>query len=487
MNASYMKKSIIFFFLIPLGLFFSSFYPNGLSPVQAKNNSFDKLTTGSFDRPATNPKILKLFDDLQDVIISVSNTIKPAVVHVEVVQKSGEFKYKSLASGLIVDQRGYILTNEHVVDKAQSITVTLPSKIEYPAEIIGTDKQTDLALIQIKTEESLFVAKLGNSDQVKVGEWVIAVGNPYGFDRTVSFGIVSGKGRVMPNLPLETQLINDFIQTDAAIDPGSSGGPLVDLKGEVIGINSIGFGRGQGFTIPINTANEVKNKLLTTGTIDRGWIGIGIQPLSRDYAKYYNKPDLEGVLISDVLPDSPAEKAGLLPGDVIIEYMGEKVSAEKEEDLNKFQFLISQSKVGESAQIKVVRYGIVVNMEVEVARQPKVKADEYETKFGFTVKEITDAIYREYMLDDKEGVLVSFVEVGGVASTAQLEEGDIVKKVEKIEIKNLDDFKKSLDQVKDEKQIMLTVKRGKTQRFVLFSPEEQAKISPEEEKNEKTE
>jgi len=471
MNASQMKKLISLFSLIALGLFFFGFNPSRLSGVQAKNNTFDQ--------PTTNPKILKLFDDLQDVIISVSNTIKPAVVHIEVVQKSGQFKYKSLASGLIVDERGYILTNDHVVDKAQSITVTLASKIEYPAEIIGTDKQTDLAVIQIKTQESLFVAKLGNSDEVKVGEWVIAVGNPYGFDRTVSFGIVSGKGRVFPNLPLETQLINDFIQTDAAIDPGSSGGPLVNLKGEVIGINSIGFGRGQGFTIPINTANEVKNKLLTTGTIDRGWIGIVIQPLSRDYAKYYNKPDLEGILIGDVIPDSPAEKAGLLPGDIIVEYMGEKASAEKEEDLNKFQFLISQSKVGEPVQIRIVRYGVAVNMTVEVARQPKVKADEYETSFGFTVKEITDAIYREYMLEDKEGVLVSYVEVGGAASTAQLEEDDIIIKVEKLEIKNLDDFKKSLEQVKNEKQIMLTVKRGKNKQFVL--------LLPEEEKKEKTE
>ncbi len=454
-----MKKSIFFVFLIVFGLFFFCLYPAG--------------STNIFAQPASDQKILKLFDDLQDVIISVSNTIKPAVVHIEVVHKSGQIKYKSLASGLIIDERGYILTNEHVVDKAQSITVTLPSKIEYPAEIIGTDKQTDLAVIQVKTEENLFVPQLGNSDEVKVGEWVIAVGNPYGFDRTVSFGIVSGKGRVFPNLPIETQLINDFIQTDAAIDPGSSGGPLVNLKGEVVGINSIGFGRGQGFTIPMNTANEVKDKLLTTGTIDRGWIGIAIQPLSRDYAKYYNQPDLEGVLIGDVIPDSPAEKAGLLPGDIIVEYMGQKVSAEKEEDLNKFQFLVSQSTVGEPAQIRIVRYRIPVNIEVEVARQPKVKADEYETDFGFTVKEITDAIYRLYMLDDKEGVLVSFVEVGGVASTAQLEEDDIIIKVENFEIENLDEFKKSLEQVKDEKQIMLTVKRGKAKRFVLLLPEEE--------------
>ena len=459
-----MKKTIFFLFLL---IFFSGMNPSGLSNVQAKKNRVDK--------PTINRKILKLFDDLQDVIISVSNTIKPAVVHIEVVHKSGQIKYKSLASGLIVDEQGYILTNDHVVDKAQSITVTLPSKIEYPAEIIGTDKQTDLAVIKIKTEESLFVPELGNSDDVKVGEWVVAVGNPYGFDRTVSFGIVSGKGRVFPYLPIENQLINDFIQTDAAIDPGSSGGPLVNLKGEVIGINSIGFGRGQGFTIPMNTANEVKNKLLTTGTIDRGWIGIAIQPVSRDYAKYYNQPDLEGILISDVIPNSPAEEAGLLPGDVIVEYMDEKVSAEKEEDLNKFQFLVSQTKVGEPAQLEIVRSGSSMNVEVEIARQPKVKADEYETDFGFTVKEITDAIYRQYMLDDKEGVLVSFVEVGGVASTAQLEEDDIIKKVENFEIKNLDDFKKSLEQVKDEKQIMLTIKRGKSKRFVLLLPEEEKK------------
>ncbi len=457
-----MRKSI---FLLFLTLLVVSIGLSESSKAQGKNRTIAQSST--------NPKILKLFDDLQDVIISVSNTIKPAVVHIEVVQKSGQFKYKSLASGLIIDERGYVLTNEHVVDQAQSITVTLPSKIEYPGEIIGTDKQTDLAVIKIKTEESLFVPKLGNSDEVKVGEWVVAVGNPYGFDRTVSFGIVSGKGRVFPYLPIENQLINDFIQTDAAIDPGSSGGPLVNLKGEVIGINSIGFGRGQGFTIPMNTANEVKDKLLTTGTIDRGWIGISIQPLSRDYAKYYNQPGLEGILISDVIPNSPADKAGLVPGDIITEYTGQEVSAEKEEDLNKFQFLVSQSKVQESARMKILRDGTPIDVAVEVAKQPKVKADEHESNLGFTVKEITDAIYRQYMLDDKDGVLVSFVEVGGVASTAQLQEDDVITKVGEFEIRNLQDFKESLEQVKDQKQIMLTVKRGKTKRFVLLLPEEE--------------
>jgi serine protease Do len=415
-------------------------------------------------------KTLKLFDDLQRMIVSVSDAIKPSVVHIEVVKKTGQIRYMTLASGLIVDKGGFVLTNEHVVDDAQSVKVTLPSKIEYPAEIIGVDKQTDLALIKMATKEELSVAKLGNSDLIEVGEWVIAVGNPYGFDRTVSFGIVSGKGRVLPNIPGESQLINDFIQTDAAIDPGSSGGPLVNLRGEVVGINSIGFGRGQGFTIPINVANQVKDKLLASGSIQRGWVGMAIQPLSRDYAKYFGQPDLEGILVSDVIPGSPAEEAGILPGDILVNYQGEKISAEKEEDLNKFQVMVSESEVGNPANLKIVRQGKDTTITLTISMQPKVKADEFETQYDFTVKEITENLYQQYMLDDKEGVLVSFVEVGGVASTALLEEGDMIKRVEDSNITTLDEFKESLEQVKDKNEIMLTVKRGKNKRYILLLP-----------------
>ncbi|MFH0931843.1 MAG: trypsin-like peptidase domain-containing protein [Candidatus Zixiibacteriota bacterium] len=417
-----------------------------------------------------NQKVLNLFDDLQKVIISLSNRIQPSVIHIEVIKKSDSFKFKSLASGLVVDPNGYILTNEHVVDKAQSIRVTLTSKLEYPAEVIGTDKQTDLALIKIKTEEKLTVPKFGNSEKIEVGEWVIAVGNPFGFDRTVSFGIVSGKGRVIPFLPEESRLISDFIQTDAAIDPGSSGGPLVNLKGEVIGINSIGLGRGQGFTIPINTALKIKDKLLSAGVIERGWLGLSIQPLNREFAKYFEDEKLKGILISDVEQNSPAEEAGLLPGDIILEYQGEKISAEKEDDLNRFSLLVSESPVGEFATIRIQRKEKALDLKVKVALQPKVKAEEYETDLGFTVKEITGVIYREYMLEDKEGVFVSFVEVGGPASQGELSEEDVIKKVEDLKISNLEDFKKALEKVKDQKQILLAIKRGKNQRFILIQP-----------------
>lgn len=434
---------------------------------------FTALFQLNFGQAREEESVLDLFSKLQQVIISVSDEIKPAVVHIEVVKKSGDIKYQSLASGLIVDEKGYILTNDHVVDKAQSVTVTLPSKLEYPAEIIGTDKLTDLALIKIETPEELTVAKLGNSDSVQVGEWVIAVGNPYGFDRTVSFGIVSGKGRVLPNLPVEIQLINDFIQTDAAIDPGSSGGPLVNLKGEVVGINSIWVGRGQGFTIPVNTAIDVKDKLLASGDIKRGWIGITIQPLSRDYARYFGDAEMEGIIISDVEPESPARKARLEPGDIIIEYQGEKVKAEKREDLNKFTTSVSQTPPEHPAKLKIKRGGKTLDLVVDVGTKPKAKGEEYETDLGFTVEEITDAIYRGRRLEDKEGALVSFVEVGGPAGEAELRQGDIIKKIERFSIKDIDALRDALEKLEDEKYLLFTVLRGKNKRFVLLIKEEE--------------
>lgn len=424
---------------------------------------------------------LKIFDDMQDLIISVSESVKPTVVHIEVVKKHNTQRYETLGSGLIISEDGYILTNDHVVDKYVSVLVTLESKLEYPAEVVGTDKLTDLALLKIEVPEGedLKVARLGNSDSVKVGEWVISVGNPYGFDRTVSFGIISGKGRVL-NLPDNAPLLNDFIQTDAAIDPGSSGGPLVDLHGQVIGINSIGVGRMQGFTIPINIAIDVKDKLLATGTIKRGYLGIVTQPLDRSFAEYYGKPDLQGIIVADVFPGYAADEAGIKPGDIILTYDGEQVAAENDDDLNKFTLTVSQSNIDEKKPIEIYRNGKIMSLEVIIGQKPKVKADEFETEYDFTVEEITDRMFRRYLLETKDGVYVRFVEVGSPADKGGLMAGDIITKVGDKKIMTLDDFKQTIKEIDNPDFIILRVLRGKSHAFALLDFTEEENDSTEE-------
>lgn len=424
---------------------------------------------------------LQIFDKLKSLIISVSDSIKPAVVHIEVVKKDNGQRFETLGSGLIIDPQGYILTNEHVIDNYIEVTVTLESNREYRAEVIGSDKLTDLALIKIDPPEDieLRVAELGDSDSVQVGEWVIAVGNPYGFDRSVSFGIVSGKGRVL-NVPSLTPLLNDFIQTDAAIAPGSSGGPLVNLRGQVIGINSRGLGRTQGFTIPINIAVEVKNKLLATGKIERGWLGIVTQPVNRSYAKYLGMKELEGILVADVLDGSPASNAGVRRGDILLQFDDQKLSAEKDDDLNKFTLTVSQIPVGEERKIILLREGKTKTLKVRIGEKPKVKPEEFESDLGFTVKEITDDMYRTYLLQSREGVYVSYVEVGSVAAKADLFEGDVITAVNHNAIPDFNTFTAVMKGIQPEQNfILFNVMRGKSNRFALLDkssvPEEKSK------------
>ncbi len=413
---------------------------------------------------------LEIFDRLKSLIISVSDSIKPSVVHIEVVKKRNNQRYESLGSGLIIDTEGHILTNEHVIVDHIEVMVTLESYREFRAEVVGTDKLTDLALLKIEVPEDLVLkaAALGNSDSVQVGEWVMAVGNPYGFDRSVSFGIVSGKGRVL-NVPLLTPLLNDFIQTDAAIAPGSSGGPLVNLRGEVIGINSRGLGRTQGFTIPINIAVEVKNNLLLSGKIERGWLGIVIQPVSRSFARYLDDPELEGILVADILEGSPAEEAGMKPGDVLLEFGDQTLQAEKRDDLNRFTLTVSQTPVNATKTIRLLRNGKVKNIEITIGQQPKVKAEKYESELGYTVKEITENMYSTYLLESREGVYVSFVEIGSVAAKGDLFEGDVIITVNHKKTPDFETFTDTMDGLdEDDNFILFKVIRGKNNKFALL-------------------
>ncbi len=407
---------------------------------------------------------------LQDRIIGVSERLTPSVVHIEAVVKVDDRRQMVTGSGLLTAADGVILTNEHVVDRAEKISVIVPERSgRYTAESVGVDKQTDLAVVRIAAragEPPFTAAPLGDSDALKVGEWVIAIGNPYGLEGTVSLGIVSAKGRDLAS----ENLINDFIQTDAMIDRGSSGGPLVNLRGEVVGLNSRGQGRGIGFTIPINTAKRVAADLLGSGQIARAWLGVSLQPLDRELAEYWKLAEVEGVVVNGIAAGSPAETAGLAPGDILTRFDGQPVRAEKEDDLGAFQRMIATSSVGEQVELAYVRGGKERSAKITLGVQPKVVPDEAETAFGFTVQEVTEHLVRRHRLDRREGVMVSFVERGSEAEEAGLTAGDLIERVAEAQVTDIGGFRSAMDSVSKDRPFLLHARRGTDLRFLLIVP-----------------
>ena len=410
---------------------------------------------------------LKLFENLQNLVIQVSNQVKSSVVHIEVLAKQGEHRQKGLGSGLILSTDGRIVTNHHVIDRAQLITVILDDKSKHEARVLRRDQQTDLALLKIDAGRPLPAATLADSDRVRVGEWVLAIGNPYGFDRTVSFGIVSGKGRFIPEMDGEVPLLNDFIQTDALIDPGNSGGPLVNLHGEVVGINSVGIGRGQGFTIPSNIVRDVITRTEVEGRIQRGWLGIYLQPFTPEFAEYLGKPGLRGVLVSDLLAGGPAEAAGLKSGDILTRFDGTDVDADSDEAINRFIQTVSGMEPGTKVRVQIQRKGETLERTLTMGTQPPVDAQEVDTDFGFTAKQITQALFLEYRLEQGKGVMVSYVTRGSPAQEADLEVGDVIVAVEGTPVRSLDDFRKLLPGLEKRARFLLTLMRGKVTRYAL--------------------
>ena len=407
---------------------------------------------------------LDIFEKLQNTIIRVSEDIKPTVVHIEATLRSQQKRIKSIGSGIISDENGYILTNQHVVFQAEKIAITIPNlKKTFNAEIIGSDTLTDIALLKIDTNTMLKFPKFGDPDKTKVGEWVIAVGNPFGLDGTVSFGIISAKGR-----NLQIGLINEFMQTDAMIDPGSSGGPLVNLKGEVIGINSMVQGRGIGFTIPINIALDIKNRFLEEGMIERGWLGITMQPLNRDLATYLKIGEQNGIIVNSVMDDSPASKAGIKPGDIIFRYNNQPIEAETDRDLKNFQRLIGKTEIDKGVKIEIIRNGEKRELYANIKKQPKTESKEIESKFGFNILEITNDIYISNRLETKSGVFVTFVEAGSEASEANLFPGDVIVWIEGKNINTVDDFLKGIEGLKGRESFLIKIMRGRDLRFTLF-------------------
>ncbi len=399
-------------------------------------------------------------------------------------------KERSLGSGFIFKKDGdyyYIMTNNHVVRNADKIIVKLSDKTVITGDdvkVVGRDPLTDIAVVKIKAPgEDLPVAKLGDSDKIKVGDWAIAVGNPFGFDRTVTVGVISAKGRSGLNIP-QGPVYQNFIQTDAAINPGNSGGPLVNIRGEVIGVNAAitspsgGF-VGIGFAIPINLAKHIAEQLIKTGKIERGYLGILPQPLTPELAKAYGLKKPEGVLVAKVEKDTPADKAGLKEGDVIVEFNGKKVT-----DVESFRLMVAETPPGTEVEIKVIgEDGKKRTLHAKLAKYPEQMLAQLggggETEveqgkvswLGMTVVDVKSDDAKKLGIKADKGVVVITVDPSGKASDAGIQVGDVILKVGKIEINGLSDFAKAKDVYKDSKKpIIMKLSRRGIPRFIAITP-----------------
>ena len=375
-----------------------------------------------------------------------------------------QFKQRSLGSGFIISKDGYIFTNYHVVEKADKILVKVSDGKEYDAEIVGKDKNTDIALLKIKPFNTLPVVKLGDSSRLRVGDWVIAIGNPFGLSQTVTAGIVSAKGRVIGAGPYD-----DFIQTDASINPGNSGGPLFSLAGEVVGINTAIVARGQGigFAIPINMANSILPDLKTKGKVVRGWLGVSVQDITEDIAKNLKLKGQEGALVSDVFQGDPADKAGIKTGDIIIEVNGQKLK-----DTHDLLKIVATFRVGKSVKVKVLRDGKTKTFSVKVSERPEreklAMAEKTGKYFGMTVQEITPEIAKHFGLPNTNGVIVSEVKEGSPSGEAGIQPEDIILQINRAKIFTLKDYSREMSKTDRKNSALLLVKRGAANFFVVI-------------------
>ena len=369
---------------------------------------------------------------------------------------SRDFKQRSLGSGFIIDKEGHIVTNNHVIEDADEIKVKLADGEEYDAKLVGRDPNTDLALIKIKGSSDLVPLAIGDSDNLDVGSWVVAIGSPFGLEQTVTAGIVSAKGRVIGAGPYD-----NFIQTDASINPGNSGGPLLNLRGEVVGINTaiVAQGQGIGFAIPVNLAKNIVAQLKDHGSVTRGWLGVAIQDLTSELAEYYGLKDKKGVLVSQVFKGDPAEKAGIKPNDIIVAVDGEPVNTSRE-----LSATIAGLEVGKRTAITVIRNGQEKTLYAElskrkdddlIARQEPADSGD----FGMQVTELTpEAASRFGHADDENGVVVVGVQPGSKADQAGIQQGDLVKEVNRKPVDSVEKLKAELKN-KTGDSIRLLVKR----------------------------
>ncbi len=369
----------------------------------------------------------------------------------------------SLGSGIIYDKEGYIITNNHVVERASEIKVKLHDGSEYDAKVIGTDLKTDLALIKIEADKPLPTLTLGDSDALQVGEWVVAIGNPFGLEHTVTVGVVSAKGRVIGTGPYD-----DFIQTDASINPGNSGGPLLNTSGEVVGVNTaiVAAGQGIGFATPSNITRRVIEDLRTKGSVVRGWLGVVIQRMSPDLAKSFGLEENTGALVAEIVEDSPAQKAGIKRGDVIIKFNGTEIKT-----MDVLPRRVAATRPGKKATVTILRDGKKKSLKVTIGtlEEKKIaKARFTEEELGITVQEITRDLAEHFDLETREGVIVSDVDRSGPAWEGGIRRGDIVLEVNRQTIKTMKDYRQALKKYAGKGTVLLLVRRGGNTLYVAI-------------------
>jgi len=445
--------------------------------------------------PKISRKSMNLLTDLGQAMAEIAEAVKPSIVNISAtrtVQMKGrinpffndpffrrffgdqfdmpkERKTPSLGSGVIVTSDGYILTSSHVIQGAEEINVTLPDKREFKGTIIGNDPMTDIGIIKIDTD-NLPAITWGNSDSLRVGETVLAIGSPYGLSQTVTMGIVSAVGRA--NVGIADY--EDFIQTDAAINPGNSGGALVNVKGELVGINTAIFSttggyQGIGFAVPTNMAKNVMDSLIDKGKVIRGWFGVSIQTLTPELARQFNLKDDKGVLVGDVIENSPAEKAGLLRGDVIVEYEGKEI-----DDPVQLRNMVANTPPGKNVDVKIIRENKVETKHLTIGELPvdmkKLSQGTYDNSLkGVTVQDLTPEIMNRFKLPDKlKGVLVSDVSADSPAYSI-LMQGDVIMEINRQGIQNTKDYDNIVSQLNHHDDILLLIYRNGSSLFITLS------------------
>jgi len=375
---------------------------------------------------------------------------------------------RSLGSGFIIHPDGYLVSNDHVVDGATEVRVRLSDGREFPAKVLGHDPKTDLALLKIEAT-GLPTIPVGDSEALQVGEPVMAIGNPFGLEQTVTTGIVSGTGRVIGGGPYD-----DFIQTDTSINPGNSGGPLINARGQAVGINTLIFSQsggsiGIGFAIPVNLAKPVLTQLASEGHVVRGWLGVSIQPVTPELAKTLNLSGTEGALVSGVTEGSPAAKAGIKPGDVITEFNGQRVAR-----ADRLPNVVATTPVGREVALAVIRDGKSAPLTVKVGQLPESKEaaagpEKVLAKLGLTVEPVTPKLAEEMGLHDKQGVVVRGVESDSPAAEAGIREGDVIVEVNRHAIHNPTDLKHQLDGHAKGTPVLMLLHRGDGSLFVTVA------------------